>query len=162
MDIRDARPEDFDAVADITAHYILHTAIHWGSEPVPAAELRASWQKGLGRYPYLVLVNPAGTVDAYAKAGPWRDRAAYDRTAEVGIYLRDGLQGRGLGKRLYAALIDRCRTAGFHALVGGVALPNPASARLHEGLGFRLVGVFHQVGWKFDRWHDCAFYERLL
>ena len=164
MPIREAIAADFDAIADITNHYILHTPIHFGYEPQTGAELRASWEKLRATHPFLVLLNDAGggKVIGYAKAYRWRDRAAYDRTPEVGIYLRHGLQGKGLGKPLYAALIQACRDKGMHSLVAGIALPNPGSIRLHESLGFLLVGTVRQAGWKFNQWHDAGFWQLIL
>jgi L-amino acid N-acyltransferase YncA len=161
MSIREARESDFDAVADITNHYIVHTPIHFSYEPVSPDELRDAWRTGVGRYPFVVLEQDARVV-GYAKAAMWRTRTAYDRTAEVGIYLHPALTGRGMGKPLYAALIAACRTAGMHSLVGGIALPNPPSVRLHESLGFVHVGTYREVGWKFEQWHDVTFYQLML
>jgi L-amino acid N-acyltransferase YncA len=161
MPIRDALAPDFPAIADITNHYILHTPIHFSYDPVTAEELRDTWQKGLPRHPFLVLEENS-TILGYAKAGAWRTRTAYDRTAEVGIYLRHDLTGRGLGKPLYAALIAACRAAGMHSLIGGIALPNPGSIRLHESLGFAPAGVVRQAGWKFNAWHDVGFWQLML
>ncbi|MBC7834422.1 MAG: N-acetyltransferase [Phycisphaerales bacterium] len=153
---------DFEAIAEITNHYIAATAIHFGLQPVSAAELRAGWEKSASTHPYLVLLDGAGSVLGYAKSGTWRDRAAYNHTAEVGIYLRPDLHGRGHGRRLYERLITACRDRGFRTLVGGVALPNEPSQRLHAACGFSLVGIFREVGRKFDRWHDVAWYQLML
>jgi phosphinothricin acetyltransferase len=162
MNIRAAQADDFDAICEITNHYIRETTIHWGYAPVTADELRNSWLAKSERYPYLVGIDAGGGILGYAKAGPWRDRAAYARTAETGIYLRPESQGHGLGRLLYAALIAECRAAGFHTLVAGIALPNEASVRLHANFGFVHIGTFRQVGWKFDAWHDAAFYQLFL
>ena len=162
MLIRPARAEDFDAIAALTNHYIQTTAIHFSYEPVTARELRESWEKSVKTYPYLVGSDESGGLVGYAKSGRWRDRAAYDRTAEVGIYIQPGLHGNGLGKRLYLALIDECKRRGFHTLVGGVALPNEASVRLHLTCGFTPVGVFRQVGWKMNAWHDVGWYQLMM
>ncbi len=162
MPIRDAIAADFDAIADITNHYILHTPIHFGYEAQSGAELRAGWEKARHTHPFLVLLDDAQSIIGYAKAYRWRERAAYDRIAESGIYLRNGLQGRGLGKPLYAALIHACRDKGMHSLIGGIALPNPASIRLHESLGFVPTGVVRQAGWKFNAWHDVGFWQLML
>ena len=169
MNIRDVRDEDFAAIAAITNHYILNTAIHFGAQPQTADELRTLWHTTqlLGPHSFLVMEDdskPDRPVIAYAKSGLWRERAAYARTAEIGIYVHAKHHGNGLGKQLYAALIQRCRAATpkFHALVGGITLPNPASERLHESLGFERVGVFREVGFKFGTWHDVVFYELVL
>jgi phosphinothricin acetyltransferase len=157
---------DFDAVAEITNHYIRTTAIHFKYDPVNPEELREIWLKGRAVYPYLVLEDTDGVVVGYAKAGRWRERAAYDRTAEVGIYLRHDRHGRGWGTALYRRLIDACRGGdgrpAMRSLIGGIALPNPASIRLHERCGFVHVGTFREVGRKFGMWHDVAFYQRML
>lgn len=162
MLIRTATEADFDAIAEITNHYIRTTPIHFGYQPVTGTELRESWQKNRDVYPFLTLVGADGTIVGYAKAGRWRERAAYDRTAEVGIYLHPTHHGRGWGKRLYMELVAACRGVGMHTLVGGIALPNPASVRLHEACGFTLAGTFREVGWKFEAWHDVAFYQLML
>ncbi|CAN5680089.1 GNAT family N-acetyltransferase [soil metagenome] len=167
MTIRDVQLDDFPALAALTNHYILTTPIHFGYGPVSADELRHLWESH-PKHPYLVMTEESqesprrAALLGYAKAAVWRERAAYSRTAEVGIYLDPSAHGRGLGKTLYRALIDRCRAAGYHCLVGGLTLPNPASARLHEACGFVHVGTFRQVGWKFAAWHDVAFYQLML
>ncbi len=161
MLIRPVRPTDFDALAAITNFYIERTTIHFGLAAVTAAELRGLWEAH-PRHPYLVSEDEDGAVVAYAKAGVWRERAAYAQTAEVGIYVREGLQRRGIGRPLYLALIEACRAAGLHTLVGGITLPNDASVRLHEACGFVRVATFKEVGRKFDAWHDVGFWQRLL
>lgn len=148
------------AIAAITNHYIANTAIHFGTELVPAEAFAAQWQ-ARGRHPWLVAER-AGEVLAYAKAGTWRERAAYRHTTETGIYVADGARGGGIGRALYAALIPEIERAGFHTIVAGIAMPNEPSVKLHEQLGFRHVGTFREVGWKLERWHDVAWFERVL
>lgn len=162
MRIRPVDDSDFEAIAALTNRFIVETAIHFGYEPVSAEELRAEWRVHRERYPYIVAIDGAGRFAGYAKAGLWRERSAYRWTAETGIYLEEHARGLGLGRRLYGELIERCRTAGFHALVAGVTLPNEPSLRLHRAVGFVDVGTFARVGWKFGRWHDVAFLELLL
>jgi phosphinothricin acetyltransferase len=162
METRNVLPGDFDAIAEITKYYIAHTTIHFGYEPVTALELRHGWEKGAGRYPYLVAVDEAGAVIAYAKAGVWRERKAYERTAETAIYVRAGMGGKGVGTLLYKRLIEACRGAGLHVLTAGVTIPNEASVRLHLRCGFSPVGEFRQVGCKFGSWHDVAFFQMTL
>lgn len=161
MLIRPVTEGDFDAIAALTNYYIVHTAIHFGLEPVPAAELRDAWMATREQFPFLVA-EVDGEFSGYAKAYTWRSRKAYDRTCEAGIYIDSKFQGRGVGKRLYTALLEECRTKGFHTVVGGIALPNDVSCRLHEACGFQKTGVFRQVGHKFGQWHDVAFYQIML
>ena len=162
MVVREAQVGDFDAIAEITNPYILNTPTHFGYEPVTGDALRDSWTKAAGKFPFLVMVDGTGGVIGFAKGYQWRDRAAYERTAEVGIYLREAFHGRGLGRVLYERLIRACRDKGFHTLVGGITIPNEASVRLHLSCGFRHVGTFRQVGWKFEQWHDVGFYQLML
>jgi L-amino acid N-acyltransferase YncA len=159
MTIRAAAADDFDAIAAITNHYIATTAIHFGYEPVTAAELLDTWQHKL-RYPW--LVDDTGEVRGYAKGGPWRDRAAYQWTVETGIYVADNVRGGGIGRALYAALIERLAAAGFRSAVAGITMPNDASVRLHERLGFVPVGTFKDAGYKLGTWHDVAWFQRPL
>jgi phosphinothricin acetyltransferase len=92
----------------------------------------------------------------------WRERAAYQWTAEAGLYIADAARGHGLGRALYAALLDELARRGFRSAIAGITLPNPASVRLHEALGFTPVGVFEDAGWKHDRWHAVGFWQKRL
>lgn len=162
VSIRPVTPDDFRWIATLTNHYITTTAIHFGLTSVTDAELQAAWEKGRDRFPFLIAFCDGLGLVGYAKAGTWRERAAYDNTAEVGIYVDPGWHGKGIGRALYTALINDCRARGFHTLVGGLTLPNPASQRLHESVGFTHVGNFREAGRKFDAWHDVAFYQLML
>lgn len=161
VEIRTVRDEDFDAIATLTNYYIVNTPIHFGSDPVTSEELRGSWMKTRERYPFLIAAVDGGFV-GYAKAGVWRDRAAYLWTTEVGIYVERGTQGRGVGKALYGTLMDGLRKQGFHSVIGGITLPNEASVGLHEALGFKQVSHVKHAGWKFGKWHDVGFWQVML
>ena len=161
MQIRDVLPSDFDAIARLTNHYIEHTAIHFGAEPVSAAELRAEWEeKTRGRYGFFVA--DVDGFAGYAKAGVFRTRAAYAWTAEVGVYVEEAKQRRGVARALYERVIDVSRRQGFHTLIAGITLPNEASVALHERMGFHSVGVFREVGFKHGRCHDVGFWQLAL
>jgi len=103
-----------------------------------------------------------GGILGYAYATSWKVRAAYRHAAESSIYLAQEATGRGLGSRLYTALIAELGQRGLHCVIGGAALPNPVSVALHEKLGFTKVGEFREVGFKFGRWIDVAYWELLL
>ncbi len=159
--IRPASDSDFPAIADLTNTYIVGTSIHFGYEPVTPAELAAAWKKGIDRFPFLVA-ETGGVFAGYAKAGVWRERAAYQWTTEVGIYITPSHHRTGIGRTLYSRLLDDVRARGFHSAIGGITLPNTPSIRLHESLGFSHIGTFRHAGWKFGAWHDVAFYQLLL
>ncbi len=162
MQVRRVEDGDWDAIARLTNVYIAGTAVHFGTEPVSGAELRDAWWPRRERYPFLVAVDGGGRFLGYAKAGTWRERAAYAWTAEVGIYVEAHAHGRGVGTALYRELVDACRARGFQSLVGGITLPNDASCSLHESLGFRRVATFARAGWKLGAWHDVAFFQLML
>lgn len=160
--VRPAANDDFDAFAQITNHYIQHTPIHFSYDPVTPAAFRELWESSRDRFPWLTGTDGSGRIIAYAKAGTWRDRTAYSWTVEAGIYVHHEFHGRGVGRTLYAALIDDLRSRGFHSVVGGITLPNDASVRLHESLGFVKVAHFRHAGRKFDQWHDVGFWQLML
>ena len=163
--IRLAQQDDLAAIAEITNHYIRTTTIHFGYEEVSVAEFEAMFAQDRQRYPWLCAV--AGSPDqpevlGYAKAGTWRARAAYQWTPEVGIYIDKDARGQGIGTRLYQRLLDTLRLQGYHSAIAGATMPNDASMRLHEALGFVQIGRFAEVGRKFDTWHDVCFWQRTL
>ncbi len=158
MSIRAVHNADFDAIAAITNHYITTSSIHFGYEPVTADALRAMRSP---RHPFLVDERD-GRIVAYAKAGTWRERAAYAWTTELGIYVEPALRGGGIGRPLYEALLDACTAAGFHSAIAGITLPNDASVALHLRLGFEHVGTVRDAGFKHDAWHAVAFYQKVL
>jgi len=158
MRIRPAVASDFDAVAALTNPYILGTPIHFGTVPVTGAELRADWEKGRDRYAFLIA-DVEGEVAGYAKTSAFRSRAAYQWTAEVGVYLAPAHHRKGWATALYRRLIELSRAQGFQVLVAGITLPNEASVSLHEKLGFKPAGVFPRVGYKLGRFHDVGFWH---
>jgi phosphinothricin acetyltransferase len=162
MQIRPATSADAQALAAIYNPYIADTIITFETETLPPEEMenRRSAVVASGR-PWIVG-EVDGRVVGYAYAGAWKARAAYDRSVESTIYLAPGQEGRGLGLQLYGALIDELRATGAHAVIGGIALPNAASIALHEKLGFRKIGQFLEVGFKFGRWIDVGYWELLF
>jgi phosphinothricin acetyltransferase len=158
--IRDAEEGDGEALAAIYNHYVTSTVVTFEEDPVSGKEMVQRLRDVRARdLPYLVLCED-GVVVGYAYAGPWKARTAYRFTVETSVYLRADCTGRGLGKPLYRALLDACDRRGLHCLIGGIALPNDASVRLHESLGFRRTGGFTEVGWKQDRWIDVGYWQR--
>jgi L-amino acid N-acyltransferase YncA len=127
---------------------------------VTADELDAAWRHH-ARYPWLVA-EISGTPIGYAKAGTWRERAAYQWTTEVGLYLDPELRGRGVGTQLYAELLAELVRRGFRSAIAGIALPNPPSIALHRRAGFVSVGIVREAGYKHDRWHDVEFWQKRL
>jgi phosphinothricin acetyltransferase len=153
--IRPATPDDAAAIAEIYNWYVAHTVITFEVDPVPAGEMAARIATVLRAHEWLVLER-AGELLGYAYAGRFRERAAYAHATESTIYLRHGLEGRGLGAPLYRELIRRTFARGYRHLVGAIALPNEPSVRLHERLGFAKAGHLYRIGHKLGRWVDVG------
>ena len=159
--IRSASEGDASAVCSIYNHYVMNTCVTFEEVPVLEAEMNARIRDATASLPWLVLED-CDKVVGYAYASRWKSRCAYRYAVESTVYLRHDTIGRGFGRRLYEHLIAELRTAGMHSVIGGIALPNLASQRLHEKLGFKKVAHFEQVGWKFNRWIDVGYWELML
>ncbi|GJG85894.1 N-acetyltransferase [Gemmatimonadetes bacterium T265] len=159
--VRPARPEDAAEVGAIYAPLVEHTAVSFEEVPPSVDEVRARIAATLATHPYFVAEDARGVV-GYAYGGPHRARAAYRWSADVSVYVADRARRRGVGRALYAALLPALAARGVHAAFAGIALPNSGSVGLHEALGFTPVGVYREVGFKFGRWHDVGWWQRLL
>lgn len=161
--VRAAAAADLPALTNIYNHYIVNTAITFDLDPFTPETRRPWFDAHAASGPHRLLVaDDGGTVVGYATSSRWRPKAAYDTTVEASVYCRADVMSRGIGSLLYAALFDALATEGVHRVVAGIALPNPASIALHTRFGFRQVGVFTEVGRKFDRYWDVAWFEKAL
>lgn len=160
--IRDAQARDAAAIAAIYNHYIVHTVVTFEEETIDATEMSARMADvASAGLPWLVA-EIDGRVAGYAYATKWKGRSGYRFTAETTVYLDPEFTGRGLGRALYAQLLPALRTRSIHSVLGGIALPNPASVALHERIGFRKVAQLREVGFKFGRWIDVGYWEMEL
>lgn len=159
--IRAVRLEDAKALVAIYNPYVRETVITFEEEAISADEMASRIAKVTADYPWLVWEED-GAVVGYAYGSTWRTRHAYRFTTETTIYLAPECQGKGIGSRLYEGLLAELKQRGFHSALGGIALPNAPSVRLHEALGFRKAGHMTEAGWKFGAWVDVGFWERLL
>lgn len=159
--IRSANNADTQAIADIYNYFVLNTVVTFEEEPVSNDEMAQRIWEVQKSYVWL-LYELNGRVVGYAYAGKWKARSAYRHTVESSIYLDPSYTGKGIGKQLYEALIDALLTLDVHAVIGGAALPNEASVRLHESLGFKKIGQFEEVGLKFGKWVDVVYWELML
>lgn len=160
--IRPAAAGDAAGLADIYNHYVANTWLTFEERAVDAREMEqrrtATVAAGL---PWLVA-EASGGIIGFAYAARWKERDAYHASVESTIYLDPGRTGTGVGRQLYAALLESLRAASVHSVVGGISLPNEQSVRLHERLGFRKVAHFEQIGYKFERWIDVGYWQLLL
>ncbi|MBT8142278.1 MAG: N-acetyltransferase [Gammaproteobacteria bacterium] len=161
--LRELHTQDISDVTDIYNHYIENTTHTFAEQKVTPdyllQQIEASRQKNL---PWLVCEN-AGQIIGYAYAGPWKPRSAYRHTVESSIYLSPEHQGHGVGSELYSELIQRLREqTDSHLILAGITLPNEASVRLHQRLGFEKTAHFKEIGYKFGQWLDVGYWTLTL
>ena len=159
--IRDATVADAADICKIYNHYVLQTSITFEEIPVTIDEMERRIQQTTASLPWLVWQNGSALL-GYCYASPWRVRPAYRHSVESTVYLQSEATGKGIGSKLYEALLSELRQREFHAVVGGIALPNEASVALHEKLGFEKVAHLKEIGYKFGRWIDVGYWQNLL
>jgi len=159
--VRDATAADLPAIRAIFNHWIEHSTASFRTAPDTAEQTRA-WFGGRGPEHPVIVVERDGDVLGWASLNPHKPTGGYRHTVELSVYLRDDARGRGLGRRPPGEPLERARAAGHHAVLGGVCTEQAASVRLHEAMGFVKVAHFREVGFKFGRWLDVAYYEKVL
>jgi L-amino acid N-acyltransferase YncA len=156
MQLRDAVPDDLPAILAIHNDAIENSVAIWTDEPVTLAE-RAGWLEAHSRGGYAVLVaEDDGVLLGYASLGAWHSKSGFRHTVEDSIYLRPDATGRGIGRALLGALLERARAGGYHVVVADIEAGNAASVRLHAAFGFEVTGTVREVGTKFGRWLDLT------
>ena len=156
--IRPAQEADSAAVAAVYAPYVRDTPVSFEVEPPPAAVMAERIAGTLGTHPWLVAERE-GQVIGFAYAGKHSQRPAYRWTVDVTVYIREDERRAGVGRQLYGALLGTLWGQGFRSAFAEIVLPNPGSARLHEAMGFRHVGVHKDIGYKLGRWHDIGYWR---
>lgn len=159
--IRIASASDAASIVAIYNHYIKTTCISFEQEEVSAETMTERISEVNAKLAWYVAEKNDQIV-GYAYATPWRTRSAYRFSVETSVYIAHQYVGQGLGKQLYQVLLDDLRQRNVHTVIGGIAQPNPASVALHEKLGFEKVAHFKEVGYKFDRWIDVAYWQLAL
>ncbi|MBB5753419.1 GNAT family N-acetyltransferase [Prosthecomicrobium pneumaticum] len=161
--IRPARPEDLGAITAIYGHAVATGTASFELDPPDETEMRRRFDAlSASGHPYLAALR-ADRLVGYAYAGPYRPRPAYRATVEDSIYLSPSAQGQGVGLALLKHLVGAAEAAGFRQMVAVIGdSGHRASIRLHERLGFRLVGTLENVGWKHGRWLDSVLMQRGL
>jgi len=159
--IRIVREADADAIHAIYAPHVTEGVATFETALPGADAMRERMRARLPQYPWLVW-DEGGKVLAYAYAGRFRERAAYDWIAETSIYVHPGAQRLGIARRLYTALLDTLTLQGLTQAVGVITLPNPVSVGFHEAQGFTAAGVWHQCGYKLGQWWDVGVWQKEL
>lgn len=163
MHIRPATTDDVPAIRDIYNRYVVETPITFDIEP-KSLDDRLQWfaqfeESGRHR---IFVAELDGAIKGYACTGGLRPKAAYDSSVEVTIYVDIDGKKRGVGRALYTELFAALQDVEIHRAYAVITLPNPASVIIHEQFGFTLMGVMSEVGRKFDKYWDVAWYEKSL
>jgi len=169
VQVRPGVEDDLVALTDIYNHYVRETPITFDTAAFTPEERRPWLLSHPEDGPYRLKVAVDGTFQGnsqrilgYATSSPYRAKPAYSTSVEVTVYLAPDAGGRGIGTLLYKALFADLATEDVHRAYAGIAQPNEASTRLHERFGFRPVGTYREVGRKFGRYWDVAWYEKEL
>jgi L-amino acid N-acyltransferase YncA len=159
LNVRNADPtRDAAACAAIFAPHVEGSPVSFEEGAPDAAEMAARIERYAAGHAWLVAERD-GEVVGYANASSFRGQAGYRWSVTVSVYISESERGRGIGRALYEALFDRLRERGYRMACAGITLPNEASVGLHESLGFELVGVNREIGWKQGAWRDVGWYQ---
>ncbi|MEU7404721.1 MULTISPECIES: GNAT family N-acetyltransferase [unclassified Streptomyces] len=165
VQVRPGTTDDLGALTDLYNHYVRETPVTFDTEPFTPEERRPWLLSHPEDGPYRLRVATdadSQEILGYATSSPYRAKPAYETSVETTVYVAPGAGGRGVGSLLYTALFDALAEEDLHRAYAAVAQPNEASARLHARFGFRHVGTYREVGRKFGRYWDVAWYEKPL
>jgi phosphinothricin acetyltransferase len=164
LSLRDARVGDAAGIARIYGYWVLHGTGTF-EETVPSADDMAARMAVIAKsgMPWLVACDAAGAIKGYAYASPFRPRTGYRWSVEDSVYVEPGLHGKGLGKTMLNALVQRVEAAGIRQMLAVIGdSGNHGSIALHRSCGFQDAGVFKDVGYKFGRWLDIVLMQLSL
>ena len=168
IDIRKATEKDAESLVKIYAPYVEKTAITFEYEVPSVAEFRERIRNTLKKYPSLVA-EQKGEILGYAYVGPFHDRPAYDWAVETSIYVDHNKKNMGIGRKLHDALEEVLKERGFLNMNACIAYPEVEdeyltrnSVEFHSHLGYELIGEFHKCGYKFHRWYNMVWMEKII
>lgn len=161
MNIRIATPGDAPAIQDIYRYYVENTAITFEFEVPSVEEFQRRIEKTLERYPYLIAEED-GEVIGYAYAGIFYDRRAYDWSAEMSVYVRNGIHGKGVGTALYEKMEELLRKQHIVNLFACITHPNAESEAFHQACGYEKKAHFENCGYKLGRWWDIVWMQKVI
>ena len=163
MLVRPAAAQDISAIQSIYAYHVLNGLASFEEEPPPREEMRRRYEDVVGRgLPYFAA-EEAGEVVGYGYCTLYRTRSAYRYCLEDSVYVKHGLQGKGIGKAVLAELIARCEALKYRQIIAVIGdSANAASIAVHASLGFVRAGNLRSAGYKFGRWVDTVLMQRPL
>ena len=157
--IREVKAEDVIDITKIYNHYVENTTITFDLALCTEEEMEQRINSIKANYPFLVVTEDDEVV-GFAYASKWKDKAAYQFCAETTIYLHPNAVSKGLGLRLYNALLTALPLYDIATAIGCITIPNPESIAMHEKLGFKKAGEFEHVGFKFEKWINVGYWQK--
>ncbi|WP_188207862.1 GNAT family N-acetyltransferase [Alkalibacillus aidingensis] len=162
MNMRVATKNDLPSLLDIYNETI-RTLTATFNHKEQSLEQRQAWlDQHQGRFVVLVAEDESGEVVGYTSLSPHHPEEGYLYTAELSIYISSDHRGKSYGKKMMEQTLGVAEDRGFHTIISSITSDNQASIRLHEGFGFKHVGTFKQVGYKFDQWLDVVYYQKMI
>ena len=159
--IRNVLKSDAPSICNIYNFYVKTSVITFEEEPVTVGEMEKRIIEVTLNFPWIVYEDHK-KVTGYAYASRWKQRSSYRYSAECGVYVEKDNFRKGIGSKLIKSLIVEMESRKFHSLLGGIALPNDASITLIEKLGFKKCGVLKEVGYKFGKWIDVGYWQKII
>lgn len=159
--IRNVSVNDAKQLVEIYNYYVVHSIVTFDEVPFSEEDFKVRIETISSEYPFIVFEED-NNILGFAYSNMFRQKPAFNKTVEATIYLKHDVQGRQIGTHLYTELLNKLKAQNYHAVVGGLTLPNEPSVRLHEKLGFKQVAHFKEVGFKFNTWLDVGFWELIL
>jgi|SRR5437868_5854842 len=163
MIVRPATVSDLPGILEIYNDAVLHTTASYDYEP-RSLEHRTQWfqERQRDNYPILVALEPDNHIVGWSALNPFHARIGYRFTSENSVYVAADRRGKGIGRALLGPLVEAGRARGLHAIIAVIDAENEASIRLHAAFGFEKVGLFKETGFKFGRWLNVVYMEKLL
>ena len=163
MFVRAAASGDLPELTDLYNHYVTTSPATFDLEPASVESRRAWMSRYAAEGPHRLLVAvDGGSIAGYASSGRLREKPGYRTSVETTVYVHPERHGQGIGTLLYTALFAALKGEDLHRAYAGIVTPNPASIALHERFGFQRIGIYREVGRKFDRYWDVCWFERPL
>lgn len=161
MQIRQATRHDIGSIVEIYNEAVLNTVATFDTVPRTLAQQEAWFDAHGERHP-IVVAEQDGQVVGWASLNAYSDRLAYERTAELSLYIHSNHRGQGMGQQLTEAVLKAGKSAGLHTVLSRIVEGNESSIYIHEKWGFHHVGVMKEVGFKFGRLLDVVIMQKIL
>ncbi|MFV9550652.1 N-acetyltransferase family protein [Algibacter sp. PT7-4] len=159
--IRRLQIQDAEALLKIYNYYVLNTTATFDIDPLTIHMFLEKIKRISAKYPFIVYLEN-DEILGYAYGSSFRPKPAYNYVAETTVYVKHTAHGKQIGTKLYTELIRQLKETNLHSVLGVLTIPNNASVKLHEKLGFKQVASLNEVGFKFGKWQNIGIWQLKL